>query len=365
LLLSLVMDGGNDDDDHLSVDASLPSKDHQPTIPMKNTKMKTKRSDDNQRGLNTQVWKRVGADKVPYPDDESIEEPKKEVKRMNIGNEKMKRREEIIPRMNEMKREKSEKKVEKKKGKEPKHRLASPIRNGSSVSTSSCDSLSSILGHSLTMTSSSGSIPNFTGITSSSPTDSPSPNPSEISLDPFGKEKKCTCAHKPTSNIAKALSIDTPLTTSTVDQSFKTTTKPMTSLSHHSSDQSSNDVPSFTDLCGSEYDSDDESSPPNGRPCIYRNSSSFRTCNDRSQVDDASWYTVDQTNRSMRKRRSKRKRTRKMRHPISIRSIRPLPQEETTVDPAKAWAVLIIMAIAVLTYRYSLPMCHGKRHHHH
>lgn len=38
----------------------------------------------------------------------------------------------------------------------------------------------------------SGSIPNFTGITSSSPTDSPSPNPSEISLDPFGKwEEYC------------------------------------------------------------------------------------------------------------------------------------------------------------------------------
>lgn len=38
------------------------------------------------------MWKRVGADKVPYPDDESIEEPKKEVKRMNIGNEKVDQR---------------------------------------------------------------------------------------------------------------------------------------------------------------------------------------------------------------------------------------------------------------------------------
>lgn len=38
------------------------------------------------------MWKRVGADKVAYPDDESIEEPKREVKRMNIGNEKVDQR---------------------------------------------------------------------------------------------------------------------------------------------------------------------------------------------------------------------------------------------------------------------------------
>ncbi|GMS96105.1 hypothetical protein PENTCL1PPCAC_18280, partial [Pristionchus entomophagus] len=355
-------DGGKDDEDQLNVDMSRDYGRHPP----RSTKMKTKRSEDNQRGLNTQVWKRVGADKVTYPVEEYIEEPK--IEPMRKTKIEKKPRDGIVPRLNEIKCEMNEKpKVEKREIKQPKHRLASPLRNGSLVSTSSCDSLSSILGHSLTMSSTSGVTPNFTGITSTSPTDSPSPSPSSISLDPFGREKKCNCAYKPTSNIAQALSIDTPLTTSTVDQSIKTTTKPLTISRHSFISQSSNDIPSFTQLCGSEYDSDDELSPPKGPPLVSRRTSTpYQSCTDGSRVDDASWYTVDApTNRSMEKRGSRRKRPRKMkikRPGVDIRSIRHSHQDDS-LDPAKAWAVLIIMAIAVLAYRYSLPMC--KRHHHH
>ncbi|GMR48294.1 hypothetical protein PMAYCL1PPCAC_18489, partial [Pristionchus mayeri] len=320
------------------------------------------------RGLDAHVWKRVDKGKVVYPDEESIEEPKGETVRRKTVSLEVKRRDEVVPRLREIENEMRENtKVEKKRvKKEPKPRLASPLRRGSSVSTSSSDSLSSILGHSLTMTSSSGTLGNFTGITSTSPTDAPSPNPSLISLDPFGKEKKCNCAHKPTTNISQAVSVDTSLNSSTADQSTDTPNKPLSSSpsAHSSISQQSTGIPqSFTDLCRSEYDSD--AAPANDPSLSGRSYSSFASCNE-APVDDLSWYTVDlPKNRSRGKRTSRRKRKMKsMRPPIDIRSVRHSPQEDT-INPAKAWAVIILMAIAVLAYRYSLPMCHGKGHHHH
>ncbi|GMT25021.1 hypothetical protein PFISCL1PPCAC_16318, partial [Pristionchus fissidentatus] len=358
------------DDEYGSKDyGGLPEADR---APKRNTEKQT--VDENGRGLNSRVWKKVGADKVPHPKEKSIEEPLKIMHTAKVDEPKNKPRDIIIPpkRAEKIKPVEQKPKMELKKG--PKHRLASPPRVGSSVSTSSCDSLSSMLGHSLTMTSSSGSsLPNYSGISPASVTDSDfSPSSDAISpvlLDPYGKKATCNCCHTSTKHIAVALGLEKSISAAdTVDHKAKSIDNKSVVDSHSAASQSSNDIPPFSDLCDSDYDS------IRSREARARSSRSATngvvTARGVSHAEPSSdWYTVDQPsfNQSIPQRRKsvgrvgKHRKMKTSRHSIN----RSNPPVDDTVGFAQAWAVIIIVAIAFLIYRYTLPTCHGKGHHHH